>query len=67
MCNLISKSERYAYIRYAADGLVYAHLVRLFGGNDNLALRQLRLAFDAALARVLRDAAQPAQRLDRIP
>jgi hypothetical protein len=62
VANIISKTDRYAYIRYAADSLVYAQLVRQFAGNDNLALRQLRLRFDAALARLVSDTAQNPER-----
>jgi len=53
--NLLSKTDRYAYLRVAVDAVVYAHLVRQFGGNDNLALRELRQRFNATVQRLVAD------------
>lgn len=53
--NLISKTPRYAYLRVSVDALLYAHLVRQFGGHDNLALRELRHRFNATVQRLVAD------------
>lgn len=44
MANLLSRTERYAYIRVALDVRTFARLTEWFG-DENHALRELRLAW----------------------
>jgi len=66
MAYLISKTERYAYIRFAIDRTLYERFRAEFGGNDNLALRAIRERLTAALARAGGSSASHSE-LSRVP
>lgn len=51
MCNFLSRTDRYVYLKVQLPAVMYDRLLGRFGGEESKLLRELRLRWEGGLNR----------------